>query len=304
MVLRTNFRLTLATLLIIGTTVSAATAAGDAVVGFPSVLETHHSAEDLSGRLVRDMAARPRASVSTAPTVTASFQGGVGGDRRGSYFPVVLSALVPGAGEIYLGYKWRGIALLAVEAGAWTGYFAKRSRGLDTRAEYEAFADAHWTTRDWIKNHPETYPLFPDFTIEQMDSVGRAIPSSGHIPWVSKEEDKQHYYENIGKYQWYLSGWDDYDPDVFPNMENTPRRDEYRALRRESNDRLDAANRFIYLSLATRVFSVMHTYLLVRSGAGGDADAAMPTNLNNRLAFRAGARGFTGGEVALEYWFK
>lgn len=230
-----------------------------------------------------------------------------------NYLPVLLSALVPGAGEIYMGYWKLGALFVAAEAGAWTGYFYKHNQGLDTREEYEAFADAHWNIERFAFNHIYTYNLtFDSFDEAWNEMVSQGIAASGsqawpgYSPWVSKEEDKQHYYENIGKYDWYVSGWNDYVPgtretDIDPLAGEvlSQRREEYRELRQESNDQLDTATRYIYISIAARVVSIVQTTLLLRRTAAEETASA-----ENHWMLRARSRGAAAGEVALEYWFK
>jgi hypothetical protein len=217
-----------------------------------------------------------------------------------SYWPVLYSALVPGLGELSMGYEKRGIALMAVEVAAWTGYFIYHNDGLDKRDEYEAFADAHWDMQKWLYDHP--CPT-ADSTLASVEECGKASSGSGawpgYIPWVPKEEDKQHYYENIGKYDWYISGWQDWDPAATPYAHQTDLRTQYRAMRGESNDALDTANSFVWVSLLARVFSIAETAIIVHgrrgeSGGGGSAPVSL----------RARPRGYSGGEVALEVRFK
>jgi len=197
--------------------------------------------------------------------------------------------------------------MLAVEIAAWTGYASFHNEGLDMRDDYENFADQHWTIGRWIEQHEHVWPDAGGIvtTPAQMDSIGQVVSGSGDwpgfIPWVSKVEDKQHFYENIGKYDWYISGWEDYDPSL-PSLErrDTPMRDEYRQMRIDSNDKLKVANRFIYLSIATRVASIVQTVILVRQHAADDGVAT----LNNHFQVTSRARGALGGEIALEYNFK
>ena len=62
----------------------------------------------------------------------------------------------------------------------------------------------------------------------------------------------------------------------------------------------DDANKFIYISLATRVFSIVETLFLVRSSeekAAGEVS-------KNHFKFQTRPLGHQGAEIALEYCFK
>jgi len=204
-----------------------------------------------------------------------------------------------------MGYEKRGAALVVAEVVAWTGYFYNQGQGIDTRDEYEAFADLNWTQQKWIDDHADVYPALSGTTSpEELEQIGRDKSGSGswpgYIAWTGKEEDKQHYYENIGKYDWFISGWADYDPDT--QTPDTALRDQYRAMREQSNDELDKATRFIYLSVAARVFSLVETTLLVRRDRREwDAEYAQ---LDNYWRFHASPQGFEGAKVTMEYNFK
>jgi len=224
-----------------------------------------------------------------------------------SYWPVLYSALVPGLGELTMGYEKRGIALMAVEVAAWAGYFKYHSEGLDERDEYEAFADQYWTQRKFIDDHYLVYPQTGQ-TQEYLEAQGQAVSGSGgdwwtgYIPWVSKEEDKQHYYENIGKYDWFVSGWSDYDPTIDPPLANSALREEYRSMRGASNDDLDTANSFVWVSLAARVFSIAETAIIVHNRR--EVTNHSSVRAEAPIALRARPRGFDGRELALEVRFE
>jgi hypothetical protein len=274
----------------------------------PSTLETYSSSEAFTADAVAELstARTPGQTLeSTGPSLLyADPEGSSESKGDVSYLPVLFSFLMPGVGEIYLGYRWRGAALVALEVAAWTGYFHYHKEGLDSREAYENFADTYWDIQRWVDHHPDIYDLQGQ-TIEDLEEIGRSKSGSGdwpgYIPYVSKEEDKQHFYENIGKYDWYISGWQDFDPEVQPWMRDTPLRDQYRSMRKESNDQLDTANAFIYLSLGTRVFSIIETFLLARS-AGRSSESKDVSS--NYLRVKTKPKGFSGGEIALEYHFK
>lgn len=242
---------------------------------------------------------RPEGLINGAGAMSAD----LGSSGQRSWWPLLYSVLVPGAGEWSMGYKKRGAALIVAEAVAWTGYFIKRSDGLDKRHAYESFADANWTTQKWLADHP----LFPGtMSIDELDRLGSQSSGSGawpgYNPWVSKSEDKQHYYENIGKYDWYISGWSDYDPSAPTQQRDTALRDQYRAMRIASNHALDTSNRFIYLSVAARVFSVVETLLIIHSSRNPAEEQARVQD--NHWRIDAAAHGIDGGHLALEYHFR
>jgi hypothetical protein len=218
---------------------------------------------------------------------------------KGKYLPVLYSLLIPGTGEIALGYPKRGVALIVLEVAAWAGYAYYNSSGLDARDEFEAFADAHWDHDRWIINHPALEGITPK-TFEQLEIEGLTNWSGwpGYHSYAAKDDVKLNYYENIGKYDWFISGWEDWDPVGKPM--NTALRNQYRALRQESNDDLDTADRFIYLSIATRVFSLVETIILARRSGGDDEPAAKETS---SYSFTSRSTGVASGEFAFVYRF-
>lgn len=229
--------------------------------------------------------------------------GGGSSSSRDKYLPVLLSLLVPGTGEIYTGHYVRGAALLAAEVAAWTGYVYYHGKGLDSREAYERFADEHWDYQRWYMNHPATATLDPDDrTFEALDSIGRNDWTDlwpGYHTWHSKEEEKQNYYETIGKYDWFISGWEDWDPDADPWAHDTDLRTTYRSMRRTSNDQMDKADKFIYLSVAARVVSLVEMVLLTRDGSDSPAGGAL-----QGFSVRTRATGIASGEIALVYRFR
>lgn len=230
--------------------------------------------------------------------------GAEGETSKGSYLPVLYSLLIPGTGEIALGYPKRGVALIALEVTAWVGYFYYHDQGLDGRAEFEAFADAHWDYDRWIMDHPalESEPI-PDRTFELLDSIGQYAWNDwpGYHSYADKETEKLNYYETIGKYDWFISGWEDWDPVAKPH--DTAVRTQYRSLRQESNSDLDTAERFVYLSIATRVFSLVETVFLAKKSGRSQSGQKGTDRSEGTYSFTTRSTGMTSGEVAFVYRF-
>jgi hypothetical protein len=236
--------------------------------------------------------------------MAAARSAGSSRSRRGGVWPIALSLLVPGAGEIYMGYYKRGAALVAGEILMWSGYFYYHGKGLDERKEYERFADTHWTIDNWRLNHPDAYPL--DLTFAELDSIGQEKWKGGgswpaYHPWIDKSADKQGYYEVIGKYDWFISGWSDFDPTADPLERHTDLRTQYRSMRKESNDNLKIADRFIYISIAARTFSLVQTIILSRNAGKDAVSGSISLGENIDLAIRA--KGISTTEFVLEYNF-
>jgi hypothetical protein len=267
-----------------------------ALDAFPPALRSYPSSQIAAGEL--DVPAR---ADDFTPHFTLDAEDGAEAGQQ-SWWPLLYSGLVPGLGELTMGYEKRGIALMAVEVLAWSGYFVNHTDGLDERDAYEAFADQHWDYNKWLYDHPCTPS---DSTLESVEECGRSSSGSGdwpgYIPYVSKEEDKQHYYENLGKYDWYISGWTDWDETQFPYKQDTALRTQYREMRQKSNDSLDTANSFIWISVAARAFSLVETAIIIHNrrdeGPGGGGGGAP-------ISLRARPRGYSGGEVALEVRFR
>lgn len=230
---------------------------------------------------------------------------GAQSEFKSTYLPVLFSLLIPGLGETYMGYWKRGVALMGVEVIAWTGFAYYNNQGKETRKEFEQFVDANWNRDKWIRDHNASEQINPGnrqtdtVTFTVLDSFGSCCWAGfpAYHTYASREEEWVNYYENVGKYDWFISGWEDWSD---PNQRDTDLRTEYRALRGKSNDELDKADRFIFLSLAARAFSLIETLILVRR------DNAVAEDKRSGSGFRFSARstGFSSGQVALVYSFK
>jgi hypothetical protein len=274
----------------------AASTAATAADVFSPTLESYESSLSAAGSMeVPEAPVHFAGSFALDDAATAA-------PTQQSYWPLLYSTLVPGLGELTMGYEKRGIALMAAEVVAWTGYIKNHTDGMDERTAYENYADAHWTEARWIQNFPNL--CNNPQTVQDIEECGQASSGSGawpgYIPYIPKSVDKQHYYENLGKYDWYISGWDDWDPNANPYAHQTDNRTVYRDMRRQSNQSLDHADNFIWISVAARAFSIAETAIIIhgkRNDTAGGGGGGTP------IALRARPRGNTGGEVALEVKF-
>lgn len=195
--------------------------------------------------------------------------------RRRYVVPVLLSLVVPGAGEIASGHWLRGLPLVAAEAATWVAYAHFDREGHTIRDQFEAFADAHWDTDRWYNNLNTYYnPDSPDY-IQDAPHLWAPEPNTCNCspPFIPYEDDPQEYYENAGKYKHFYPGWDDWEtsqPKDDPAIHTTPNRERYVAMRIDSNNNFDIAGRMLGVAAITRVASVLQSIWLVRSAGRED----------------------------------
>ncbi len=180
---------------------------------------------------------------------------------------MMMSLALPGAGQLYVGRRGKALAFLGVEVAAvlvWKRYF---DLGEQETEDFRLFADEYWDFRDWVFNASH-------FQGGEWDSIKVGIDGSHHLNYyvnldggsrvfgnTKDDADKfiqylnnpstkdsvyiinnRDYYENIGKYDQFFSGWDDADPSD-PNIEKTTtgfiahsdNRDTYLSMRGTAN---------------------------------------------------------------------
>jgi len=133
----------------------------------------------------------------------------------------VLSALIPGAGQIYNGDYWIAAAFVAVEAALVTTAVVYDNKGDDQTTYFQNYADDytnpdhHWSVvnyAEWLNTyHDGNIEINPDETLppwQRVDwnQVNAAEVGSHHLP----PHGEQQYYELIGKYHEYSPGWNDF----------------------------------------------------------------------------------------------
>ncbi len=155
---------------------------------------------------------------------------------------ILLSSVVPGAGEIYSGSWIKGVIFLGIETTLWIGYWRFSEKGSYWKDVFHDYADQHWSEEryyEWLSQHPE----FSDTT--------HTLPSS----------KTQQYYEMIGKYDQFKAGWDDWEEGDDPL---TKHRNYYEGLRNKSNMWYIRASYCTMIVLANHVLSAFDTAWTIR----------------------------------------
>ncbi len=264
---------------------------------------------------------------AAAEPVTALSGGDDGGGSRKALH--ILSSLVlPGSGEAMLGYR-RGYLMMAADIFAWTRVFKYDSDGDDLQQEFFQFADDHWSldklTAAYAGQSIGDYVYDPnELENDQGVPLGQAYMDittinsiddlQGNLPlYVSVEADHWEYYENLGKWDQFVFGWDDfvnpYDTVLTGGYVPTgtlqdlrqpftsKNRDLYREMRGASDDAYSKRDTWLMVNVGLRIFSVIQTaYLDGVLGGGGE-----PRKLEvsgHEISFRAQPMGKDRGLMA------
>jgi len=144
---------------------------------------------------------------------------------------------------------------MGAEALTWLAYTQWRAKGKDLKADFRAFADAHWVEAD--------YRAWQAYNA----SLGWPYTETETLPTL--EHDAQQRYEMIGKYAQFVFGWDDvdagYSTDLAVMRTLSPRRLDYEAQRNESNKHLKRASVVVGLAVLNRIASAIHASWHARS---------------------------------------
>ena len=123
--------------------------------------------------------------------------------RKDARLAMAMSMLIPGAGNFYAdsrsvtSYIWP-----VLEIGLWAGYIYFRSEGDKATDDYEKYADQNYN-RDQQK---EVQEKFKDFL--KRENYEHTVYDDTF--WRLDDDNTQHFYEDIGKYDKYIFGWNDW----------------------------------------------------------------------------------------------
>jgi hypothetical protein len=176
-----------------------------------------------------------------------------------------LSALVPGAGELYAGSVWRAALFFAVEVTAWSVAYSYDKKGDRQTDSFQSYADAHWSVVRYAR-FAETLapadqgPFHWDLgngavDWSELNRMERAI--GGWFSHTLPQYGEQQYFELIGKYPQFNQGWDDA-PSTFTYGDPlTARFIYYSGERGLANRYYDRATTFVTIALVNHLLSAI-----------------------------------------------
>jgi hypothetical protein len=167
-----------------------------------------------------------------------------------------MSLVIPGTGQFYNGSKIKAGTFLAADVLLWGGYLMYHGKGSDQEDKYRKFADDNYTASRY-------------FTwFESIGDTARQAFSHQIYPDPNDPEGvvrNHEYYENIGKYDQFQPGWNDYETDgggIPPPLPGEDRdyratalRTQYLDMRRQANDYFSNASTMAMISIANHLIS-------------------------------------------------
>lgn len=236
-------------------------------------LESYRVGETLqlpAGRIERPVVSASEIMFRHAPAPPAR-----SGRGRRIAISILCSAVLPGLGELYLylqsrdnGILARVPVFLAFEGYNWYAYKDNHDTGRDLKDQYVAFANEHWSEERFLEQHPccSGYGGCPDWEFYNDECNGEV----DYFPYIPLHLDFEEYYENLGKYDAFVYGWDDWDA-MNPTYW-TANRTYYWSLRQDSNKHLSRADDHVMLLIVSRVLSMIDAgWLAYRMGSEGEA---------------------------------
>ena len=171
----------------------------------------------------------------------------------------IMSAIIPGSGEFYVGQYLKAAIFFAVEVALITTAVIYDNQGDDMTAEFEAFADEHWSAVDYsqyIMDHWQELGLSEQCIIDinsasnlqpwervdwnDLNQCERMISVFSHqLP----QHGEQQYYELIGKYKQYSSGWDEFNGSSYGDVPKIMQ--DYAQMRGDANSAYNVASKAV-----------------------------------------------------------
>ena len=213
--------------------------------------------------------------------------------RKSPMLSGLFSAIIPGAGQIYNEDYWIAGIFVALEAALITTAVIYDKKGDDQTTSFENYADENWSVVDYAKwlnlyrDHSitidETTPGLKPWERVNWAELNSAEDSESDLSHNLPPHGDQQYYEQIGKYHQYSSGWNDYTGGANHNL-ISPNFTYYAGERGKAND--------FYNTASTAVVGIYINHLLSAAEAVWGA-----TRFNSNLAvnLRVETQNIAGG---------
>lgn len=148
--------------------------------------------------------------------------------KKSAFLAGLMSAAIPGAGEIYAGNYWKAALFASIEAACIATSIIYNRKADEKTKEFQDYANANWSVvryAEWLNEYADELGagsapkinIDPDqskapwerVNFTEVNAVEEQVKTFSHKLVAYGE---QQYYELIGKYHQYNHGWADSDP--------------------------------------------------------------------------------------------
>lgn len=183
--------------------------------------------------------------------------------KKSPYLGALFSGIIPGTGEIYSEHYLKAGIFLAIEAGLWIAYGSYESKGNEQTDQFQTYANQNWSINkyaQWIVDEQFTgyaaitNPQNPDHNqLRREINIVEAQNFSHQLPPIGDQQ----YYELIGKYHNFVSGWADANTVTSQNYVDytSPMFVDYSYQRQEANNYYDKASTMTSLVIVNHILS-------------------------------------------------
>tara|TARA_B100001094_G_C18150295_1_gene783300 strand:- start:52 stop:987 length:936 start_codon:yes stop_codon:yes gene_type:complete len=234
--------------------------------------------------------------------------------------PLVMSLVVPGAGQFYnQSPVWKTALFFGTEIVSLLAWRNFKNTADKYRKNYQSFADDNWSLDNWVFNRFDSVIQQEWSDISSLGSLNgthdlRLVVSGnlandlnifGHISSDSLEKHPEwfysgdvtevrdrHFYENIGKYDQFVGGWTDARDNWYQEEKNvgdsteivikTPFKQSYIDDRYDANQMLDYAKYSITILMFNHVISGIESVWYSQKKASEELEntSNFPTRIN------------------------
>lgn len=185
----------------------------------------------------------------------------------------VMSAVIPGTGQIYAKNYLKSAIFIAAEAGLWALYAVFQGKGNDQTDAYEKYANENWNMRkyaQWLKD--QSFQGSDGIDLSKDDETLRLqinVCEERNFSHQLPRKGEQQYYEVIGKYQNYVTGWSTADVNII-NKNNygtyhLPQVSSYMDDRQTANDYYNKGTTTLMVVILNHIVSSIDGVLSVNS---------------------------------------
>lgn len=184
-------------------------------------------------------------------------------EKKSPVLAGVLSAVVPGAGQVYNGDYWKTGIFVAVETAVISIALIYDKKGDDKTTEFQNYADSKngWSVvkyAQWLIDFHEADPSIIISNDESLPPWKRVNFNLLHQYEIGSHQlpsyGEQQYYELIGKYHQFSPGWHDFDPNNSNENIIPQQMLFYSSMRGEAND--------LYGTASTAVIGIYVNHIL------------------------------------------